>query len=110
MSEEIQKNSDDRIYDFLRPISGASILGLFAFAGAAFVFGSRYAGWIGGRDIGMVTAMFGGLAQLLAENKGPENLRSLVQINETALLENPLAAMRAGLRRASGGILLFGSS
>lgn len=46
------------------------------------------------------------LAQLLAEGKGPANLRSLVQINETALLENPLAAMRAGLRRASGGILL----
>jgi ATP-dependent Clp protease ATP-binding subunit ClpC len=45
------------------------------------------------------------LAQLLAEEKGPSNLRSLVQINETALLENPLAAMRAGLRRASGGIL-----
>jgi ATP-dependent Clp protease ATP-binding subunit ClpC len=45
------------------------------------------------------------LAQLLAEKKGSENLRSFVQINETALLENPLAAMRAGLRRASGGIL-----
>lgn len=46
------------------------------------------------------------LAQLLAEGKGPDNLRSLVEINETALLENPLAAMRAGLRRASGGVLL----
>ncbi len=46
------------------------------------------------------------LAQLLAEGKGPDNLRSLVQINETALLEKPLAALRAGLRRASGGILL----
>ncbi|MCB8945154.1 MAG: ATP-dependent Clp protease ATP-binding subunit [Ardenticatenaceae bacterium] len=46
------------------------------------------------------------LAQLLAEGKGPTNLRSLVQINEAALLEKPLAAMRAGLRRASGGILL----
>ena len=46
------------------------------------------------------------LAQLLAENKGPANLRSLVQMNETALLENPLAAIRAALRRASGGILL----
>ena len=46
------------------------------------------------------------LAQLLAEGKGPAGLRSLVQINETALLENPLSAMRVGLRRASGGILL----
>lgn len=46
------------------------------------------------------------LGQLLAEGKGPGNLRSLVQMNETALLENPLATMRAGLRRASGGVLL----
>ena len=46
------------------------------------------------------------LAQLLAEGKGPDNLRSLVQMSETALLENPLAAMRAGLRRAVGGVLL----
>lgn len=46
------------------------------------------------------------LAQLLAEGKGPNSLRSVVQINEAALLENPLAALRAGLRRASGGILL----
>jgi ATP-dependent Clp protease ATP-binding subunit ClpC len=46
------------------------------------------------------------LALLLAEGKGPGDLRSLVQINEAALLENPLAAMRSGLRRASGGVLL----
>ncbi|MFQ5436248.1 MAG: AAA family ATPase, partial [Anaerolineae bacterium] len=46
------------------------------------------------------------LALMLAEGKGPGQFRSLVQINETALLENPFAAMRAGLRRASGGILL----
>ncbi len=46
------------------------------------------------------------LAQLLAEGKGPDGFRSLTQIAEPALLENPLAALRAGLRRASGGILL----
>jgi ATP-dependent Clp protease ATP-binding subunit ClpC len=46
------------------------------------------------------------LSLVLAEGKGPSNLRSLVQINEAALLENPLAAMRVGLRRASGGILV----
>jgi ATP-dependent Clp protease ATP-binding subunit ClpC len=45
------------------------------------------------------------LAQLLAARNG-DRPRSFVQINEAALLENPLAAMRAGLRRASGGILL----
>ncbi|GIK59095.1 MAG: ATP-dependent Clp protease ATP-binding subunit [Chloroflexi bacterium] len=46
------------------------------------------------------------LAQQLAEGNGAGNFRSVVQINESALLENPLAAVRAGLRRASGGILL----
>jgi ATP-dependent Clp protease ATP-binding subunit ClpC len=46
------------------------------------------------------------LAQLLAEGKGPDNLRSVVQLSETALLENPLATMRAGLRRAASGVLL----
>jgi ATP-dependent Clp protease ATP-binding subunit ClpC len=43
------------------------------------------------------------LALVLAERAA--NFRSLVQINEAALLEKPLDAMRAGLRRASGGIL-----
>lgn len=46
------------------------------------------------------------LSQLLAEEKGPADLRSLVEINETALLENPLAAIRPALRRATDGILL----
>ncbi len=47
------------------------------------------------------------LAQRLAEGShGGADLRSVVEINEAALLENPLAAVRAGLRRASGGILL----
>ncbi|MCA9993649.1 MAG: AAA family ATPase [Ardenticatenaceae bacterium] len=50
------------------------------------------------------------LAQLLAESNGPAQmrpqLRSLVEMNETALLENPLAAIRVALRRASGGVLL----
>lgn len=45
------------------------------------------------------------LAQLLIGKNAPK-FRSLVQINETALLEDPLAAMRAGLRRATGGILI----
>jgi ATP-dependent Clp protease ATP-binding subunit ClpC len=42
---------------------------------------------------------------LLAEGRG-NNLRSLVLLNETSLLEDPLATMRAGLRRATGGVLL----
>lgn len=46
------------------------------------------------------------LAQLIAEGKGPSQIRSVVELNEIALLENPLQALRAGLRRASNGILL----
>jgi len=46
------------------------------------------------------------LAQLLAEHTAPVNVRSFVQISEAALLDNPLAAMRVGLRRASTGVLL----
>lgn len=49
------------------------------------------------------------LAQILAEENSSLDLRSFVQINESALLENPLAAMRAGLRRASGGVLFVPS-
>ncbi len=60
---------------------------------------------VGAAGVGKRTLVYS-LAQLIAENKGPNNLRSVVEINETALLENPLAAMRAGMRRASKGILL----
>ena len=45
------------------------------------------------------------LAQRLAEDGAPLQIRSFVQINEAALLDDPLAAVRAGKRRASGGIL-----
>ncbi len=45
------------------------------------------------------------LAQLVAEGKGGD-IRSVVELNEMALLEDPLKALRAGLRRASGGVLL----
>ncbi len=47
------------------------------------------------------------LAQLMAEGKGPAGLAKLVQIGETALLDNPLAAVQAGLRVAAGGILFL---
>ncbi len=66
---------------------------------------SRHIILVGPEGAGKRTVAYS-LAQLLAEEKGPANLRSLVQMNETALLENPLAAMRAALRRASGGVLL----
>ena len=45
------------------------------------------------------------LAQLIADGKGPVGLDSLVEMNEQALLDNPLKTVRAGLRQAQGGIL-----
>ncbi|MDX1412933.1 MAG: ATP-dependent Clp protease ATP-binding subunit [Candidatus Promineifilaceae bacterium] len=66
---------------------------------------SRHVLLVGPEGAGRRTLAYS-LAQLIAEGKGPAGLRSVVQINETALLENPLAAIRAALRRASGGILL----
>jgi succinate-acetate transporter protein len=52
---------------FLEPIAAASILGLFAFAGATWVIGAQYAGWFsGGMLPGAFLAVFGGIAQILA--------------------------------------------
>lgn len=59
---------------------------------------------VGPEGAGKKTLVYS-LAQLIAEGKGLD-IRSVVELNEIALLENPLQAMRAGLRRASGGILL----
>lgn len=65
----------------------------------------RHVVLVGPEGAGKRTLVYS-LAQLLAEGKGPNSYRSLVQMNETALLENPLTTMRSGMRRASGGILL----
>mgnify|MGYP005840099457 CR=1 FL=1 len=45
------------------------------------------------------------LALLIAEGKGPRNIASLVQIDETALLDNEQQAVRAGVSQAKNGIL-----
>ncbi|MFN8378816.1 MAG: ATP-dependent Clp protease ATP-binding subunit [Anaerolineae bacterium] len=45
------------------------------------------------------------LGLLMAEGRGPKGLTSLVQIDETALLDSDQKAVRAGLNQARGGIL-----
>ena len=45
------------------------------------------------------------LALLIAEGKGPQALRSLVQVDERALLDQQEKAVDSGLKRAKGGIL-----
>ncbi|MBZ0303634.1 MAG: ATP-dependent Clp protease ATP-binding subunit [Anaerolineae bacterium] len=47
------------------------------------------------------------LGLLISEGKGPNGITSLVQIDETALLDNDHQAMRAGLSKARGGILFI---
>jgi ATP-dependent Clp protease ATP-binding subunit ClpC len=45
------------------------------------------------------------LGLLMAEGKGPVGLSNLIQIDESALLDNDQKAVRAGMNQASGGIL-----
>lgn len=47
------------------------------------------------------------LAQLMAEGKGPVGLKSVAQINERALLDDPFTALQAGLRLAKDGALFI---
>lgn len=61
---------------------------------------------IGPDGVGKRTLAYS-LALLMAEGKGPVGLASLVQIDETALLDDDMKAVRAGLSKASGGILFI---
>lgn len=45
------------------------------------------------------------LAQLIAEGKGPARLKTVVELDERALLDDAVAAMQAAIRKARGGIL-----
>jgi ATP-dependent Clp protease ATP-binding subunit ClpC len=47
------------------------------------------------------------LALLMSEGKGPKGLKSLVQIDETALLDSDQKAVRAGMNLARGGVLFI---
>ncbi|MCS6843862.1 MAG: ATP-dependent Clp protease ATP-binding subunit [Caldilineales bacterium] len=48
-----------------------------------------------------------GLAMLMAEGKGPADLSKVVQVGETALLDDPAKAVQAALRQAQGGVLFL---
>ena len=47
------------------------------------------------------------LARLIADGQGPTDLRSVVQINERALLDDAFSSVQAGLRLAAGGVLFI---
>lgn len=61
---------------------------------------------IGPDGVGKRTLAYS-LALLMAEDKGPTGLSSLVQISETALLDNDQEAFRAGMSAARRGILFL---
>ncbi len=61
---------------------------------------------IGPDGVGKRTLAYS-LALLMSEGKGPTGLKNLVQIDETALLDNDQKAVRAGLSQSAGGILFI---
>lgn len=61
---------------------------------------------IGPDGVGKRTLAYS-LALLMSEGKGPRNLASLVQVDETALLDSDQKAIRAGMNQARGGILFI---
>ena len=59
---------------------------------------------VGPAGVGKRTLVYS-LALLIAEGKGPGDLKSVVEISERALLDNASQAVQAGLRQARGGLL-----
>ncbi|GIL12855.1 MAG: chaperone protein ClpB [Chloroflexota bacterium] len=67
---------------------------------------NRHVILIGPDGVGKRTLAYS-LGLLMSEGKGPTGLNALVQIDETALLDNDQKAVRAGLSKAAGGILFI---
>ena len=61
---------------------------------------------IGPDGVGKRTLAYS-LGLLISEGKGPNGIKSLVQIDETALLDNDHQAVRAGMSKARSGILFI---
>lgn len=68
--QDIQGRSMEQTRIFLQPVAGASMLGFFAFAIAAFVSGAQFAGWrgftVGTAFVGPFLSMFFGIAEFTA--------------------------------------------
>ncbi len=47
------------------------------------------------------------LALLIAENRGPQGVDRVIEIAENALLDNPVEALRSGVKQAIGGALFI---
>jgi ATP-dependent Clp protease ATP-binding subunit ClpC len=67
---------------------------------------NRHVMLIGPDGVGKRTLAYS-LALLMSEGKGPTGLKSLVQVDEAALLDSDQKAVRAGLNQARSGILFI---
>ncbi|MEO8394380.1 MAG: AAA family ATPase, partial [Chloroflexota bacterium] len=65
---------------------------------------NRHVILVGPDGVGKRTLAYS-LALLMSEGKGPKQLKSLVQVDEGALLDSDQKAIRAGLNQARGGVL-----
>lgn len=66
--------------------------------------GERHVMLVGLPGVGKRSLVYG-LALLTAEGRGPTGVNSVISVNAAAYLDNPVAAVRAGLNRAAGGVL-----
>jgi ATP-dependent Clp protease ATP-binding subunit ClpC len=68
--------------------------------------GERHVILVGPPGVGKRSLVYA-LALRIAEGRGPADVRSVVSVAEAAYFDNPVSAVRAGLRKAKGGILLL---
>jgi ATP-dependent Clp protease ATP-binding subunit ClpC len=66
--------------------------------------GKRHVILVGPTGVGKRSLVLA-LGQLIAEGKGPAGLKRVAQINEQALLTNPVEAVQQAVRQAQGGVL-----
>ncbi|MBN1936302.1 MAG: ATP-dependent Clp protease ATP-binding subunit [Anaerolineae bacterium] len=66
--------------------------------------GERHTVLVGQPGVGKRSLVYS-LALLIAEGRGPVGINSVIGVPEQALYDNAEAAIRAGLRKAQGGIL-----
>jgi len=75
------------------------LIGLLSLAG------ERHVILVGLPGVGKRSLVYS-LALLIAEGRGPMGIKSVVSVSEAVYFDNSVAAIRAGLRKARGGILV----
>jgi ATP-dependent Clp protease ATP-binding subunit ClpC len=74
-------------------------------AGLLSLAHDRHVILIGAAGVGKRSLVYS-LALQIAEGQGPPTVKSVVEIAEQVLVEQPVKALEAGLRRAEGGVLM----